>query len=483
MPQPRTTPPRTRRVTHDPVARDLITKAVAARELPVGDEFFVLSVLSLPIQDHAGDIVRPDGLTYKAHRRNPYIDFEHGLHPDVGRQPVGWARKSLSRPSAEYCQFSAELDVPSVGKCVVPVGGTYFDKDDALQRQVCAGVRDGAWTAVSLEFIPDYTLAKSLGKSPLERRDAYDFRAADVVRWTHCVRPVCPGAQTVLKSLPPELDALGKILRDKQIRGESLHPVILKSLGRYQPRVLVPVHVETKAMTPQDDPGTVYDPTVPDDATGNGMEQGEGGPALNGVSALYSHAQALMAAAQQLEQDMQASDSPELRTMGQQLMQQVQAIAQQAKGVADKHDAKLNGSEMPDMTGDDDTDPDDSELDEGDGTDTEGDDESGDEAAGKKKPPFGKKKAFAPDMTLDANGVLTGVRDVYAAVLKAIQPPKYTLKEVLKGAERVAKPVAAVAPVPAPVVIEPTEPGNGPEDIAAEEKAMRRFLRKKRQLS
>lgn len=462
------------------IDRETVAKSLPAF-LPTGDEFFVASVLSLPVPDLAGDIVHADRFTFDAHRRNPYVDFEHGRDPAVGSRPVGWARDTYAQPGGTYALFKCRLNVPGIGVRDLRVGGTYFDRDDPLQRQVCFGVRDGQWPGVSLEFVPDWSVAKSLGRSPLEHRDAREFTRGDVVRWTHCVEPVCPGAASVLKSLPPELDALARTLRDGTIRGERLHPVIRKSLARYAPTTkLIAVG---KSMNPMDAPQTAYDPAIPDEAQ---QQPDENAPPLNGVTAIYSHVEALLAAAQQLEQDMQSSDSPELRQFAGAFKGEIEALANKAKSVADHHDAKLNGympladstpladapgGDAPPVEGDDldtdDTDDTDApDLDDADDTDAdEGDDDDADEKPKKKAPPFKKALSTA---RLDADGALLGVRAVYPPILKARRAaPQYTLDEITKGI------AAANRQRPAAEVEQPEDPALAKARQRAERKVAR----------
>jgi hypothetical protein len=218
-----------------------------------GPEFSVCAVLSVPVKDLAGDIVRPEGLDFSRHAADPWVDLEHGLDRAAKSLPVGWARDTLDRPGGAYSQTWAQLDVTGddgkVRKHRLPVGTTYFDRDDALQRQTYHLVRAGALPGVSIEFVPVKGHLKALGRSPLEPRAAYEFGRAEVVRWTHCAEPVCPDARVVLKSVPPELEPLVKALRDGRIEGEPLHGHILKSLGRYRPTA---VSAAVPAATPED---------------------------------------------------------------------------------------------------------------------------------------------------------------------------------------------------------------------------------------
>lgn len=382
---------------HRSTPRDLVAKAVELSALPMGDEFVVPSVLSLPVRDIVGDIVHADRFTFNAHRRRPVVDFEHRRHPEAGDRIAGWADTNYGRPGGKYSVLKARLDVPGVGVRDVPIGVTFFDRDDPFQRQICFGVRDGQWPGVSLEFMPNWAVAKSLGRSPVELRDAYEFPAGDVKCYAHCVEPVCQHATAVLKALPPEYDALAKVLRDGRIRNEALHPHIVKSLARYRPTATL-VRVE-KAMDPTDSPETVYDPTAADEGAG----MGDSAPALNGVTALYNHAQALIDAADQLAQDMESSDAPELRKLGEKLKAKVEAVAEEAKAAADKHDAKLNGSKGEEGAA------------EGEGADEESDDSS------------------LPDMDTDDDGELKAMRPVYRTILKACRAKRYSLAEIRKG--------------------------------------------------
>ncbi len=457
---------------------ETVVKAVAS-----DDSFSVVSVLTYPGADRAGDEVVADGLDFTPHQRNPRVDLEHGLHPDVGRQTVGWAHTKLGRPGGTYTVTKSLLDVPGHGKQLLPVATTHFDRDDPLQRQVYLMVRKGALPAVSLEFEPDWSKAIAIGDSPIERRKAFRFGAAKVRLYTICAEPVCQGAQTILKSLPPQLEPLFKVLRDGTVDGERLHPHILKSLDRYTPtRVLVPV--ETKAMPqPQDQTATKYDPTPTDDPNAmgdDGTGQDASGPALGGISALYSAAQGAVGIADQLESDMQTSDSPQLRKFGREAKQKILVLAQEMKGMADKHHATLDsdGGEMGDDYEDDDgEDGDDSELEETDADDTD--------TEGEQKPPAKKKKPKKPtDMSRDDEGTLKAVPPQYREVLKAVTPRRYSLREVTDGIEAAQQQAiaAAQATKKATLVVtpEPEEQDAELQELLADVSKARRHLKQTR---
>jgi hypothetical protein len=375
----------------------------------VADEWSARAVLTLPVLDLAGDLVRAEGLDFSLHESDPWVDLEHG-RTTVKRTPVGWARKSLDRPGAPYAVEWADLDVPGVGTCRLPVGTTYFDRDDPLQRQVYELVRRDALPGVSLEFLPLESRVIA-DRSPLEPRPAYEFLKARVLRWSHCAEPVNPGALTVLKSLPPSAEVIAKAVRDGRIGTETLHPYLRQVYAEY--RTTTRVHVE-KAMP--DDRDTAYEPDKPDDDldTDNTDVSGES-PPNNGVSALYAHVQALLDACEQLEEDLESTDNPELYKAGQELCEQTRALAEQIKAVADKHDSKLqslkSGSSEPE---------------------TEGTDEAG-------------------DISTDREGMLKAVRPVYRDVLKASRGrvKRYRMRDIIAGVKRARNPLAALEEVKA----------------------------------
>lgn len=352
------------------------------------DDFSVRAVLSVPVPDLAGDIVRSEGLDFARHQADPWVDLEHGFDPVAQRLPVGWTRKSLKQPGAAYALEWAELPVPGVGKAKLPISTTYFDRDDPLQRQTYHLIRTGALPGVSLEFLPVTGFAKSLGPSPLERRDAFDFGRAEVLRYTHCVEPVCPTAQVVLKSLPPELESLAKTLRDGRIEGEELHPVIVKSLARYRPTVAL-VSVGKAMPDAANDTATIYDPQPGDPNEA---------PAKPTAAAHYNFAQAITSAIEQAKQDLKSSEHVKGRKFLLAKLDKIEAEVDAIKAMGDKLDAETGDTEASEPTDD---------------------------------------EANAADTTTDSDGTFKAVRRVYKPVLKAVQGAKgYSLDEVLRGIEK-----------------------------------------------
>lgn len=350
----------------------------------------VTAVLTTFAVDKAGDLVHPSGLSFKSHIAAPWVDLEHN------GTTAGWARKSLSRPGGSYGLAWGDFGVD--GR--LPVGTTWFDPSDPFQSQVFALVERDALPGVSLEFRPVDGFYKAIGRSELEGRPAYEFFKADVVRWTHCARPVNDGAWTVTKSHAP--DPLLSILSAGRLPGgEQLHPTVKKALAPYAPKRRVFRTVE-KSMN--DEAETVYD-DAPEATPGDAVPEAAPGaeaPAGGGIAALYTHAQTLIDACEQLASDMMSSDSPELRKFGEKLKAKGEALAEEAKAMADKHDAKLNGGGGGDET-----------------PEADGDDAPAD-----------------VDMDTDDEGVLKAMRPVYRKAVKARRGRRFSKAEALAAVRR-----------------------------------------------
>lgn len=404
---------------HDP---DRLARSAVFKARVDTDALTSTALLSYPAPDLAGDIVIPEGMDFAPHARDPRVDLEHRRDPEFGDATVGWARTTCKAPGGYYTVRPVDLECHDGVTRPLPVATTHFDPSDKLQVQAFALVERDILPAVSVEFLPDWTVAKSLGKSALEPRDAYEFPRVRVVRYTLCAKGVCPSA-LVAKSA---YDPLRSVLSANRIGGEQLHPVIYKALAPlYLPgrsNAVVSGYSVEKAM----------DETVmPESPESAPVETPDDAPALGGIAALYAKAQALLDACDQNESDMETSDSPELRKFAAKMRDKIAAIAEEIKGMADKHDAKLNGGESE----------------ESESEEPEEDDE--------------------PDMETDEEGTLKAVRAPYIPILKACRVKRYSLAEIRKAEEsKKAAPKAA--------------DGDSPEDVAFLEKQLRLYERDKR---
>lgn len=422
----------------------------------------VTSVLTYPVEDRAGDVVNPDGGDWREHKARPWVGLEHlrwhatepntaGLMGQRGitTRPVvvAWARESLSQPGAPHAVALKAIELDGRTHHL-PVGTSYFDPSDELSAQTFRLIEEDALPGVSLEFRPD-PVHKSVrhARSPLERRPSYDFDKWGALAWVHCAVPVNPGA-TVCKSVLAATDKLAGVLGAGRIGSEPLHPVLFKALSRYLPEpTRTTVRIEAKAMNPDEQtPETAYDAADTDgDGTVDSQDApADGGKPLNGVEAFYSKVQRLMDSNAELLSDMEASDSPELRAAAKKVCDKVCKIAEWAKGVADKHDAKLSGKAPEADAGEEEDDADETEPEEGD-----------DDA----------------DMETDDDKTLKAVRPCYRPKLLAVHKAMLAARVV-----RVTKAQVAAAPTveTAPAPVEPNaEPSDSPEDIAALERAIK----------
>ena len=360
----------------------------------------VSAVLTFPDVDLAGDFVVPSGLDFTSHRRDPWVDLEHS------GERVGWARKSLSRPG-DYGVSWSWLDIDGT-RHRLPVGTTHFDPNDRLSMQVFRMVAEDALPGVSLEFRPVPGFMKSLGRSPLEPRDAYRFERADVVRWTHCATPVNSGALTVTKSSRQVPSPLVKILRDNRIGSEELHPVIRKALAPYVPtRTAVRVEKSMDEQTPQ----TAYDAAVPEVAQPADQapesDEGDDDATSPTAQALYDAAQEIVEVCERLKQSTASSEHKAGKKKAESFCDAIESLAEKILGAADMvHEDVVGGSESGDM---DDADPE-PEV-ESDSTETDDD---------------GVMKAMnAPHR-----------RAYRETVLKSVKARRYTEAEVRKGLEQ-----------------------------------------------
>jgi hypothetical protein len=428
------------------------------------------AVLSFPCVDLAGDYVAPDGLNFDPHSRDPSIDLEHRRDPSVRGRPVAWARESLSEPGAPYAVEYKALNVAAEGEapryCELPIGTSYFDPDCRVSAQVFALVEQDALPAVSLEFKPVPGFFKSLGRSPLENRDAFQFDRADVLRWTICARGVNQGALSLTKSLDPvpQVTRLDRIIADRRVNVggayEPLCEVILKALAPAAPAPKrTVVRVESKAMPMPQAPVTddeTQDATAQPDADLDTAAEGaveDEAPASGGVAAKLAFAQGLSDLCQQYKADMQSSDHPDLRKAADEDIEDIMARAAEIQGRANDHDTLLSGGGKPES--DEDTDEtDDDEDTESDDTEAE---TNGDEDEGDEKPAKKKGKPFGKALVLDDEGVVV-CRGVYRKSLHDDRQHRFAIKRF---------PLSALSAAPPPKPVKKAKPEK-PNDLSPE---------------
>lgn len=395
----------------------------------------VTSVLTYPVVDLAGDYLDPAGGDWSLHLPSPAVNLEHN-RADV----CAWARESLAEPGAPH---SVRLKSVTAGGRTwdLPFGVSYFDPNNKLSSQVFRLIDDGisgvgpdVYPGVSLEFraAPDRVeggrLVKSYRqlaeRSPLENRPAYQFDRWLAEGWAHCAVPVNPGAMTVLKG-GPRHEAIARLLSSKKVGGEPAHPAILKSLARYAPpqksnTVTVPAGVPAPP-TGRKAVADTAEPTVYDDATDTGAdpaaadEAPEGNPTSLAGNQL---AQSLTDVKAQIDDMLKRGEHKAGRKALAKILEQLDALAEKAIGVAQKVDADLA-------------------------------DDSGDEVDVEEEPE--EKPEMEPDDAEGGDGMLKAIPKTYRKAIK-----RFRMADL--------KPAAGAAPAGL--------------DTAAVGKAMKRLLKK-----
>lgn len=372
------------------------------------------ALLSYPEPDLAGDIVLPEGMDFSRHMADPRVDIEHRRDPDFGDATVGWARTTCKARGGFYTVRPVDLDCDGTPR-PLPVATTHFDPSNRLEMQAFALVERDILPAVSVEFVPDMTVAKAIGWSDLERRKAYEFGRVHVVRYTLCRKGVCPSA-LVAKSA---YDPLAAVLSAGRIGSEPLHDTIKKALAPLvssgkSSTVTVPATVG-KNMDPYgSDPAPVDAPVdaPADDVTDDAMP-------VNGISAIYAHVEALLSECDQLEQALEATDSVKIIRDLKSMCEDTRARAEKFKGIADKHDAELQAAKGK------------GETDKEDKPESESESES-------------EESDTPPDVERDKEGGLKAVRWPYKPILKACRAQRYSLAQIQKAErEKAAKEAAA----------------------------------------
>ena len=346
------------------------------------------ALLSYPQPDLAGDIVHAEGLDFARHMLAPRVDLEHG-RTEIGRVAVGWANTGLAKADGYYTVRPVNLECDDGKTRPLPVATTHFDPSDRLQSQIFDFVAKGLLPAVSLEFEPDYSVAKSLGRSPLEPRDAYEFPRASVICYTLCEKPVCPSAR-VLKA---RYDPIAAVLSANRIGGEELHPTIKKAFADRvpgKPRLVtsgfqIPVEKAMDDTTPTPD-ATTTDPVATGDMPNNG------------ITAFYTHVQRITDEIAWFRESLATTDNAKLMKDGQKCVEQLTAYAEKAKATVDKHDGELEAAK------------------------NKSDEE-----------PAAAKDDYKPDMSQDEDGMLKGIPPARAVIVKACRGKSFTLAEVAKA--------------------------------------------------
>lgn len=324
----------------------------------------ILSVVTYPTKDYAGDRVRPDGGDWTKYPEHPYVNWSH-------RCPIG--RGTVKH---RLLKFEGETTPVAVGTTTFlytkadlegldlrrrdPRTHRSWDKeppytvDEVLEASMQAErlIRDDIAPGVSIEFDVD---EKRKGtdwwdlneRSLLENRPARHFEVWRGLGYAHARQPVNPGCLT-LKGQPrvnPRMESVEKAIRVAQTGklpgGEPVCEIILKSfddLKSYRSATMVLVKGDVPTSTSTD---TADAPSAHADAAG--------GPKMGaGHRAMINFSQGLNDLCTRIEEEGAESDDLSVRKYIRKVCAKAKDLAGDVLARAEKHASKLNGNEKDD---------------------------------------------------------------------------------------------------------------------------------------
>jgi hypothetical protein len=360
----------------------------------------VISILTYPTEDYAGDRVKPDGGDWSQYPQHPYVNWAH-------RCPIG--RGSVDHRIVKH---NSNVTTVAVGQTTFlytkadtegldlrkrdPRTHRPWDKeapytvDDVLRVSAQAErlIRDDIATGVSIEFDVNQSRKGTEwwdlpNASVLENRPARHFEAWRGLGYAHARQPVNPGCQTLegqsvsARSAAALEKAIVIAQTGRLPGGELLNPIILKSftddglLSQLQRSSKTMILVDTAVpVTPlvaaQEQPtpeATSSDaqPIIvkgsPDTAVESGSSDMNGDCPSHGCRALFNAAQMLMDGASTLEEDAAKSDNNSVRKYAKKKAAKMRDEAGDMKARAEKLKATFDTDDDTDAMDNDDYEP------------------------------------------------------------------------------------------------------------------------------
>lgn len=329
--------------------------AKAVRETGPGAP--VVSVLTYPTQDYAGDRVRPDGGDWSEYVNHPYVNWSHRC--PIGRGTVKHRilkfegqTTPVAVGSTTFLYTKADVDGLDLRRRD-PRSHRPWDKeapytiDEVLKVSAQAErlIRDDIATGVSIEFDVDETRKGRdwwdlNSPSLLENRPARHFEVWRGLGYAHARQPVNPGCMT-LSGQPrvnPRVDTIEKAIRVAQTGrlpgGEPLSEIILKSfddLKNYKGATMVLV----KGDVPTGQTALGDAPSAQADSDGKSPKMGAG------HRAMMNFVQGLNDLCTRLEDEGAESDDISIRKFIKKACAKAKDMAGDVMARAEKHQAKL----------------------------------------------------------------------------------------------------------------------------------------------
>lgn len=341
----------------------------------------VVSILTYPTPDYAGDKVKPDGGDWSKYPEHPYVNWTHRV--PIGRGSVSHRvlnHEGRSTPVAVGTTtfFKTKADTDGIDlRRRDPQTHFFWNKEPAytvdevltVAAQAEKLIRDDIATGTSIEFLDTGKDRKGVDwfdlphPSVLEQRPARQFDRWIGRGYAHARQPVNPGCMTLTgqgRVSDREGAAFEKAITIAQTGklpgGEILSPLILKAfddLKSYRspsvsvtvpatpPPAVAPLHVKS------DDKETSTTATNTDTST-------PGGKLGAGHQTALDISQGLMDLCKRAEENN--SDDLSLRKFFKKLCGKMKDIAGEIKARAEKHKGKIDAHDKGEDT-DDDTDP------------------------------------------------------------------------------------------------------------------------------
>lgn len=218
--------------------------SLTGRTYKSADGNAIISVLTYPIHDLAGDYVRPDGGDWSKYPNHPVVNWAHGI--PVGRGAVELKALEfdgkVTNVAVGYTQFyksaadldgidRTEFDSPTTRKAIgqYSIADCLRAAEDAEQL-----VRQDIATGVSIEFSPKGQYGKAYWDlpeySPLEKRQARHFEDWWGYGYAHARRPVNAGCRTLIDDGNEVIEKCLKVAETGRLPGgHELSPLIMKS--------------------------------------------------------------------------------------------------------------------------------------------------------------------------------------------------------------------------------------------------------------
>lgn len=166
----------------------------------------VSCVISTQARDRSGDIVRTRGIDLANHIKNPVVLWDHGQNGNTA--PIGKAED----PQGRYTVILEEDRA---------IATTYFSQSLPLAQQTFRLIEERNLRGASIGF-----KARDLQALPANSRDPRStmqgtggmyISECELIEYSHT-------------PIPDNQDALCRVIIDKRLGSEALHPVLLKSL-------------------------------------------------------------------------------------------------------------------------------------------------------------------------------------------------------------------------------------------------------------